>query len=281
MQVETVTRSGQLELEFRRDGNERTYVHRQFASYPFHVCRPHYFVGDPPGLATIYVQSLAGGIFDGDKLALTADFRPHCQAHLTTQASTIVHSMVTGGASQAAAISAGPESYVEYMPDPLILFPAANLTTSLRLIVHPTARVLLSDLVLFHDPAGRRSPFSRLKSETVLRAPDGRLLACDRFVAEGAETLAAIPGITGGFAALGSLFLVAADGGAQHCLASLRDSLGSMPGVYAGISELPNGCGIWARLLAREAHQLRAAIDAAWGVARRVLLGQEPRLRRK
>ena len=50
-----------LSLTFSCDGGGRTYLDRQFASYPFHVCRPHYFPHDAPGMATLYLQSSAGG----------------------------------------------------------------------------------------------------------------------------------------------------------------------------------------------------------------------------
>lgn len=274
-------RSGQLELEFRRDRNKRTYLHRQFAAYPFHICRPHYFAGDPPGLATLYVQSLAGGIYEGDRLAITAAFSPRAQAHLTSQASTIVHSMVDDHASHATTITAAANSLVEYMPDPLILFPAAQLTTTLTVDVHPTAVVLLAEAVLFHDPAGAGRPFSRLSSKTVVRGPDKTVLACDRFVATGADVAAGVPGITGRYRALGSAFLIAPEPLAQGCVAPLRHLLDSSTGLYGGVSNLPNGCGIWARLLAGEAHVLRAAMDAAWSIVRRAALGREPPPRRK
>ncbi len=59
---------GRLELAFARDPSGRTYLRRQFASYPYHVCRPLSFGGDPQGMATIYLQSSAGGIFRDDRL---------------------------------------------------------------------------------------------------------------------------------------------------------------------------------------------------------------------
>ena len=55
-----------LALTFSCDGDGRTYLDRQFASYPFHVCRPHYFPHDAPGMATLYVQSSAGGLYQED-----------------------------------------------------------------------------------------------------------------------------------------------------------------------------------------------------------------------
>ena len=63
--------SGRLDLAFAADGDGRTYLQRQYASYPFHVCRVHYHDKDHPGLATLYVQSCSGGIYEDDRLDLT------------------------------------------------------------------------------------------------------------------------------------------------------------------------------------------------------------------
>ncbi|HZF35124.1 MAG TPA: urease accessory protein UreD, partial [Candidatus Angelobacter sp.] len=81
------------EITFARDPGGRTYVRRQHVSYPYHVCRALTFAGDPPGMATLYLQSCAGGIYRDDRLRERIVAEEGAAAHLTTQASTIVHSM--------------------------------------------------------------------------------------------------------------------------------------------------------------------------------------------
>ena len=44
---------GRLELGFAVGADGVTRLQRQFASYPFHLCRPFRFAGDPPELATL------------------------------------------------------------------------------------------------------------------------------------------------------------------------------------------------------------------------------------
>jgi urease accessory protein len=185
------------------------------------------------------------------------------------------------GASQTVAINARADSFIEYMPDPVILFPASDLSTRLTVNVHPSACVLLSDALLFHDPSGARRSFSRVFSETTIVGPDGGILARDRYSATGAEAFAGVPGLTGRFQAFGSFFLLAPEGAAERCLAPIGEALQSMSGTYAGVSKLPNGCGMWARVLATDAHELRRAIMAAWSATRVLMLGRPPTPRRK
>ena len=50
---ETTAGAGRAEIEFGRAPDGRTFIKQQFASYPFHVCRPHSFAGDPEGMITL------------------------------------------------------------------------------------------------------------------------------------------------------------------------------------------------------------------------------------
>ena len=98
-----------------------SYLQRQYASYPFHVCRVHYHDKDHPGLATLYVQSCSGGIYEDDRLDLMLATARGAEAHVSTQAATVVHSMPSGSASQRVRIQCEGGSYLEYLPDPQIL----------------------------------------------------------------------------------------------------------------------------------------------------------------
>jgi urease accessory protein len=85
--------SGRLDLAFAADADRRSYLQRQYASYPFHVCRVYYHDQDPPGLATLYVQSCSGGIYEDDRLDVTLATAQGAEAHVSTQSATVVHSM--------------------------------------------------------------------------------------------------------------------------------------------------------------------------------------------
>ncbi len=72
-------------------GGGRTMLAHQHVPYPFHVTRPFYLDPQRPHLATLYLQSAAGGLYRGDRLLLAIDVAPGGSAHVTTQASMIVH----------------------------------------------------------------------------------------------------------------------------------------------------------------------------------------------
>ena len=273
--------AGNLELSFARDYDGRTFLHRQRASYPFHVCRTHSFPGDPPGMATLYQQSCSGGIYEGDALRLRFVADRGARVHLTSQASTIVHTMPKAAASQAVELEARAGSYLEYMPDPLILFPQARLAASLRVRAADTACVVIADSFITHDPYATGESFAWLENDAWIEDHDGAVLARDRFRAEGTALALHRPGINGAYAAQGTLLLFAPQHEPPRLVADLRSEIDELSGAYAGASLLPHDCGAWVRILAADGAALRSAMHALWSRARLALCGRRPVVRRK
>jgi urease accessory protein len=274
--VSTPTPAGRLEVGFEVDATGRSYIAKQFASYPFHICRAQYLDPELPDMASLYLQTSAGGVFEDDRLSLAIEAGEGARAHVTTQASTVVHSMPVGEARQSVVLEARPGSLLEYLPDPAILFPKARLRTTIRARVHEGASIILGDAFLPHDPAGEATPFGFLESETAVECGRGRLLALDRFLVEGHDLLAA-----GTEPVQGTLMAVTREVPMDDLLAALRAAVPARGDTYAGVSALPGGCGAWARVLARDGAALRVVLDALWAAARTRITGAPPAPRRK
>lgn len=268
--------AGRLEVAFEVDATGRSYVAKQFASYPFHICRGQYLDPALPDMASLYLQTSAGGIFEDDRLSMTIEAGEGARAHVTTQASTIVHRMPAGEARQGVVLEAKPGSLLEYLPDPTILFPDARLRASLRARVHEGASVILGDAFLAHDPAETGEAFGFIDSETSVEDGQGHLLALDRFLVRGADLTAA-----GAEPVQGTFMAVTRDVTADDMVAALRAAVPGRGDVYAGVSALPGACGAWARILAADGAALRVAMDALWTAARTRITGQPPGPRRK
>jgi urease accessory protein len=272
---------GCAELAFARDPSGRTYIRRQFVSYPYHVCRPLAFAGDPDGMATLYLQSCAGGIFRDDRLREHLVAEEGASAHVTTQAATVVHSMDRGAARLEVLIEAAAESLLEVMPDPFILFPQARFANVVRVRAHETATVVLADSFSCHDPAATGAKFDWLHGDIVVEDLQGQLLARDRLRVPGGAIAERYPGITGTYASQGTLFIIRRRGEIAELVDALRTATGEIDHIYAGASALPNGCGAWLRIMAQDAVGLRAAMTAAWQATRCLLTGRLPAPRRK
>ncbi|EAQ01523.1 urease accessory protein UreD [Pseudooceanicola batsensis HTCC2597] len=268
----SLTRPVRASLEFRDVGGQ-THLMGQHTPHPFHITRPFRHVTDPQGMATLYLQSSSGGLYGDDDLGLTVRLGEGAAAHVTTQASTIVHdARDRAGAQQDVLLEVGPGGWLEYLPDPAILMTGARLNNRVSARLGEGARLIMADAQLSHDPGGDGRPFGRLDNVVAVTGPQGPLML-DRFGLEGADWLAR----TGGARCSGMVVAAGADEAGPAMLAAVD----ALPGLYAGLSVFPDrGLGLL-RFLARDGVALSRALSAAWTAARVALTGASPHARRK
>lgn len=271
--------SDRLVLQFSPDADGRTYISRQYVAYPFHVCRALYSDSACPELATVTIQSCSGGLYEGDRLEIEVEAKAGAAAHVTTQAATVVHSMPTGSAEQCTRIRAQSQSYVEYLPDPQILFPQSRLSSTIHIGVSSEAVVLVCDSFLMHDPKGAGRAFTGYMSEIQIEDDAGRRLAIDRMALDGATYEAHYPGVMSNFGAQGTM--IAAGVGALPDTILAPDQLGHDSNFSIGFSRLPRSAGIVVRILAADGAILRREMHSVWSALRRSLKGSNAPPQRK
>ena len=273
---------GRVQAIFATAPGGKSYLARQYASYPFHLCRAQYLDPKLPEMASLYLQTSAGGLYAGDRLSVEISTEAGAKAHVTTQASSLAYRMPNGEARQRIHLSAGPGSLLEYLPDPTILFPEARLRSAIALEPAPGALIIAGDSFLPHDPDGGGRPFAFCAGETRVVGSGGRLLSLDRFHVDGAAWTAGTAGVSGNRHMQGTL-VAAGDGAAPEALLeALREELAKAPAaVYGAASTLPNGCGAWARLLAADGAELTETMTLLWSALRASVTGHPPARRRK
>jgi urease accessory protein len=273
--------SGRLDLAFAADADGRSFLRRQYASYPFHVCRPQFQDRSLPGLATLYLQSCSGGLYEDDRLDVGIAVGQGAEAHVSTQAATVVHSMPKGYAEQIVRLHLEAVAYLEYLPDPQILFPGSRCRSVLRAAVGGDGVALVSDSFLQHDPEGGEGTFSAYSSEIVVETADGEVLAIDQLNVDGGSFRGKRPGVSGAFAAQGTLIVA----GRSLPVAGIADELRMISLDYAeaaiGTSQLPKSAGMLVRVLAADGAALKRAMHLAWSAVRFALKGSRPAERRK
>ena len=254
----------------------RTALLRQYVPYPFHVTRPFHLDPARPDLATLYLQSASGGVYNGERLSLSVAMGEGAAAFVTTQSATVVHDCRGRPAEVSARLSLARGSLLAYAPDPLVLFPGAAVRTALDVTLEPGAVAVCQDGFACHDPGGRGAPFDHVRTETVVRGSDGALCITDRgFVAGAMLGTAASP--LGPYCAAGSVLLLGELLGDSKALQARIDLLG----CASGISALPNGAGTGIRLLAPDGGRLSLALALATKACFRAASGVDPAPRRK
>lgn len=260
------------ELQFKTFAG-RTHLARQFTPHPFHITRPFYHDGDPEGMATLYLQSSSGGVYSGDDLSLDIRVESTARAHVTTQASTIVHdARGREGVTQKVSLNVAEGARLDYLPDPAILMTGAKLSNRVTATIGKNARAILGDAQLSHDPQGSARPFAWFENEVEILGPEGiRLL--DRFELSGVDW----PLRTGGFACSGMVIVV----GCPSASADMLREADALPGVYAGVSVFEDRNIALIRFLASDGVALSKVMKATWRAAATAMDGTPPAERRK
>ena len=138
--------SPHVSLSFKCDPSGQTFIARQRTTYPFTLTQPFCLDRAPHGMLTLMLQSISGGVYENERLTLDFSVEDGACVHLTTQGATVVHSMREGRvATQQVSIRAGKGSFVEYLPDPLALFPQARFRSSVHIAVEEGATAISGD----------------------------------------------------------------------------------------------------------------------------------------
>jgi urease accessory protein len=230
-------------------------------AYPFSVANVFRLDASLRDMATIILQSASGGLFEGENLSLSITAEPGALARFTTPSAAVVHGMSGGGmACQDVTLRADADSWLEYLPKPLILFPGSRLRQRITIKADAGARVLACDGFFMHAPRGVEGSFDLLDTTTEIRREGGDVVARERMRVTGATIAKGLPGLSGDFRAFGWIALI---GGPEEAGTAVLDA-GANCGetVYAGASHLPGDCGVMVRIAARDGGALVPALEA-------------------
>lgn len=273
--------TGRLDLVFQQDPEGRSYLADQFFTYPFHICRAQYSDSALPNMATLYLQSSAGGVFRGDRLEINILGKEKSQSHITTQASTIIHSMENDAACQRVHIIGEEGALIEYLPDCTILFPQAKLRSSISVTRHPDCDVILGDSFLTHDPDHGDRPFGWLENELIIRGPDESIDVIDRFILTGEQFNSGELSLAKDYRVHGTFVVITQRKDLMQLPDALRNILNDHEDVYAGVTALPCEAGFFVRYLATDGLAAKKFYTDLWFHSRIALTGSPPNIRRK
>lgn len=272
---------GVLELSLARSGGT-TRVVRQKQRAPLHVYRPIYLDENVPGMAFVFVQQFGDGYVDGDRCRIEIDCGPGSAVHVTTQAATNIYRSRRNFASQVVNLRVARGAVLEYLPDAVVPFRGSRFLQRMCVTVDVDSTVIVGEVLLPGRVArGEIHAYDLYRADTEARRPDGTLLFADVLRLRPAEGNGSRSiGLLGRNDVVATLYVVTQRASAADLVELLRHALAGR-GVLAGVSELPNGCGVAARILGATSKTVRTALAEAWNAARLVLLGAPTPDRRK
>ena len=222
-----------------------------------------------------------GGFVEGDAARFHAVLEPGTRALFTTTASSKFYKCPGGGMSREIVdFQVGEGALLEFCPDEAIPFAHSHAHRLNRIAMAPSSRLFATDMVSagrVHYGDGEVFRFDHLVSEFRI-AIGGRLVALDRLVATGPETIAALERLWQGKRHMATAFAYAPDL-APGVEDGVHDAIAAVEGTEAGVTRI--GQLVIVRILSSETWQAHEALFNAWTALRPAIAGKQARPIRK
>ncbi|EJN58126.1 urease accessory protein UreD [Halogranum rubrum] len=289
-------KNGILEATFAADSTGQTRLVRDYAKVPFHVTGDLSHDQELKKLASLFVQSPTGGIAQGDRHRMDIEVKEGAQAHVTTQSATQVLGMERNYGRSDVSLTVDDGGYLEFLPEPVILFPNSRLLQRVQMDLGDDATVVFGETVVPGRLArGEAFEYDRYYSRVVGRERSevgeskesgeneehGRRLFEDVVHLSGEDDMRR-PGLFGENRVLGSLYVVGTgfeDGESAELSDRIHERVADTDAT-ASASTLPREKGVVVRALGSRTDAVTSALFAAWDETRQARFGvsaPEPR----
>jgi urease accessory protein len=252
----------------------RTVLQSLHSEGTLKAMRAHHLDAALPAMAFLTVSSPGGGVLQGDRLEIDITVEEGAQLHVGTTSSTRIYGMPNGAAEMTTSFNVGRGAYGEYVPDAFIPYAGSRFTGRARHVIAEGGALILAEVVgPGRQARGESLAYDFFHSDTEVRRPDRTLLFRDTTRLCPADDLASL-GMLGAWRATGTLYAIAS--GVDTSVFDSTIARCEETGLLAGCSDLPNGAGIWFRVLAHDSPSAHDAVNAAWAAARVQILGFAP-----
>lgn len=250
--------TGNLELDLEKR-NGRTVAKHVYFQGALKVMRPVYH--NNYSFPCYYLLNPGGGYLDGDTYHMKVSLDEDAELTLTTQSATKVYKTPNKEAYQVTEFYLGKNSYLEYLPDPLIAYKDARYFQKNIVHMEKGATLLYSDILTpGWSPSGERFSYDslRLVNEIYL---DNKLVAFDHIKLNPKSQELDSLGFMEGYTHLGS-FIVVGEKTNAALLDQLHDTIRQESAEFkAGLSQL-NVSGFTIRILANSTQVIERVFTA-------------------
>jgi urease accessory protein len=166
--------------------NGSSYVRRQYVTYPYRLSRPLALA--PADLSQyFYIMNSSPGLLAKDNLRIALKLDTGANLYLTDQSATKVHSMPGGEKAKTCyEIEVGDNASLELECEPLIFYPNSALEQSIKVLLHPTAQLFISEIIVPGRLArGEFYDFQYYLSRMEVSTPSRELIFADTMQLDG------------------------------------------------------------------------------------------------
>lgn len=277
MKSAVVGKKGYLRLDFRRDERlGRTVLADLDRRVPLLAQKALYWEESQPDMACVITIAATGCVVQGDRMALDVRAEKDAHALVTTQSATKVHVMDHNHAAQLQRFHLEEGSWLEYVPDPLILHRHARYVQDTWVTLPESACFVYGEMLV----PGRRWHHEEelfgfdLYSAGfhVCRSDDGEPLFEERLVLEPGDSSFCNVAVMDGFEIFGSMFVLLPGKFVDELIRGAGSAV--TKDLAWGALKLPAGAGVAFRVLGHGVESVRAKMREFHSLVRERALGR-------
>jgi len=270
-------KEGILRLRLERDPETgKTVIREQYSRVPLFTQRAIYLEESLPDMAYVYIVSPSGGILQGDRYLIDITLDNSTLAHVTTQGATRIYKMEKNYASQIINIKVEGESYLEYIPDPIIPFRNSRFYQEVELNVHDNATLIYSEVIVPGRVAsGEVFEYEICYLRTVGRNQSNKIRFMDTVKLDPRNENLQAQEILGNFKIIGTIYIVTRESHVNALQYEISEKIKGFEvkcTISGGTSILPARRGIIVRILGNSAEDLKEIIFEIVRIVRKQII---------
>ena len=267
---------GYLRLGFELDGAGRSIMRDWERRAPLIVQQELYFDEQMPEMPCVYILSSGGPNVDGDRYEQYFTVRRDAFAHISTGAATKLAQMQTDYSGMTQRFELEEGAYLEYLPEPTIPCRHTRYVCDTLIRIAPTATLFYSEIYTSGRRyyGGERFAYDVLSVCTRAERPSGEELYREKFVVQPRLRSPETVGAMNGCDVFGNVALLTPRDYAERIYALTEPVADPANGVWAGITRLPDDCGLSYRVLGRDTETVKRMVRSFCSTVRQTVKGR-------
>lgn len=263
MYVGAPGKHGYLRMGFEIDPRGKCIMRDLERRVPIVVQQELYFDEEMPDMPCVYILSSGGQYMEGDRYQQDITMHKDSMAFVSTGAATKVAEMNRNYCGLVQNIVLEENSYLEFLPEPMIPCRHTRFISDTRIVADPTATLVYSEIYMAGRKYYREGELYQFDILSVCchgERPDGQKLFREKYVIEPSLMSPRQLGVMGDYDVYANVIVMTPPEKAAEIYAATDAFIDRKRRLAAGITHLPNQCGLLYKVVGMEAGPVKAAI---------------------
>ncbi len=242
---------GVARLHFELDGSGRSILRRIERRAPLIVQQELYFDEMMPQMPCVYILSAGGPNVDGDRYEQHFSLGEGSYAHISTGAATKLAEMQHNYSAMQQSFHLAAESYLEYLPEPIIPCRHARFLSETTIYIDASATLFYSEILhcgrQYH--MGEVFDYDLLSMKVSAFRPDNRQLFCEKLIIEPHRQHPATIGTMADYKIMGTALVFSSPDNCRALYQNSPTKIDLQNRTAAGALLLEGDCGVEYRVL--------------------------------